>query len=376
MKRLAISLVLFLLAAPSAWAADPDLPAVLTTAMADKTVPAVGVLVIRDGKVVDQAVRGARKLGAPEPIAIGDRWNLGSDGKAMTATMIARLVERGLLRWDAPLSKMMPDLAADMRPEYRDVTLIDLFSHRAGLPENVGDEPFYQSFYKDARPLPVQRLAYLRRALSEAPVGPARGEPSYSNSGPLLAAAIAERATGKAYEQLMQDEVFGPLGMTTPAFAQTPSAGEPWGHVDGRLADQAFDANTQFLLPAGGVRMSLADWARFCIDQLKGEDGGGKLLKAESYRRLHTPQGDTIYALGWGVAPQMAGVMGPVLTHSGSDGNWFAFVALFPAGDNGVLVVANAADSMGGDAAVKIAARAVMVTLAPAVPTPPAAPVP
>lgn len=371
MKRLVVGLVLFLLAAPPAFAAEPDLPAVLAQAMEGQTVPAVGVLVIRDGVAAGQAVRGVRVLGKAEPVTLSDRWNLGSDGKAMTATMVARLVERGLLRWDAPLSEMMPDLAADMRPEYREVTLIDLFSHRAGLPENVSEEAFYQAFYKDGRPLPAQRLAYLKRALSEAPVGPARGEPSYSNTGPLLAAAIAERATGKPYEQLMQEEVFGPLGMTSAVFGQMPGAGEPWGHVDGRVADRPFDANTAFLLPAGGVRMSLADWARFCIDQLKGEDGAGLLLKAESYRRLHAPQGETIFALGWGVAPRMAGVMGPVLTHSGSDGNWFAFVALFPTGDNGVLVVANAADSMGGDAAAKSIARAVMATLAPPVPSEP-----
>ncbi len=371
MKRLTVGLVLFLLAAAPASATEPDLPAVLTQAMEGQTVPAAGVLVIRDGSVTGQAVRGVRVLGKAEPVTLEDRWNLGSDGKAMTATMVGRLVERGLLRWDAPLSEMMPDLAADMRPEYRDVTLIDLLSHRAGLPENVSDEAFYRSFYKDSRPPPAQRIAYLKRALSEAPVGPARGEPSYSNSGPLLAAAIAERVTGKPYEQLMQDEVFGPLGMTSAVFGQTPGAGDPWGHVDGRIADRPFDANTEFLLPAGGVRMSLADWARFCIDQLKGEDGAGLLLKAETYRQLHTPQGETIFALGWGVAPQMAGRLGPVLTHSGSDGNWFAFVALFPTGDNGVLVVANAADSMGGDAAARSIARAVMMTLAPPVPAEP-----
>jgi len=371
MKRLVVGLVLFLLAAPPAFAAEPDLPAVLAQAMEGQTVPAVGVLVIRDGVVAGQAVRGVRVLGKAEPVRLSDRWNLGSDGKAITATMIARLVERGLLRWDAPLSEMLPELAADMRPEYRDVTLVDLFSHRAGLPENVSDEVFYKSFYADRRPLPEQRLAYLRQALSEAPVGPARGEPSYSNTGPLLAAAIAERATGKPFERLMQDEVFKPLGMTSPVFGQAPGAGEPWGHVDGRIADKPFDANADFFTPAGGVRMTLADWARFCIDQLKGEEGSGKLLKAESYRQLHTPQGETIFALGWGVAPQMAGRVGPVLTHSGSDGNWFAFVALFPTGDNGVLVVANAADSMGGDAAAKSIARAVMMTLAPPVPSEP-----
>jgi hypothetical protein len=51
---------------------------------------------------------------------------------------------------------------------------------------------------------------------------------------------------------------------------------------------------------------------------------------------------------------------GPALTHSGSDGNWYALVCLFPQSGNGVLLVSNAAESMGGDQAASEA----MLTLA------------
>ena len=49
----------------------------------------------------------------------------------MTATMIARLVDRGVLSWSAPLKTILPGVS--MRPEYEGVTLADLLSHRAGL---------------------------------------------------------------------------------------------------------------------------------------------------------------------------------------------------------------------------------------------------
>ncbi len=373
MTRFALLCSLIALVATSAraqeLAPEASLSATVAEAIEGTTVPALGLLVIRDGQVVDQAVAGVRELGSRSAVTADDRWNLGSDGKAMTATMIARLVEQSVLGWAAPLSAMLPDLAAEMRPEYRDVTLLELMSHRAGLPENLSDMTYFRTFYADNRPLPEQRLAYLRRALAEPPVGPARGEASYSKTGLILAGAIAEHATGKAYETLMQDEIFGPLGMTSAVFSQTPEAGETFGHVDGRVSGST-EANPQMIMPAGGVRMTLADWARFCIDQMAGEEGRGKLLTAESYRLLHTPRGESVFALGWGVPPQIAGRAGPVLTHGGSDGNWFAFVALFPGSENGVLAVANAADSMGGDAAVTGAARTVIQTLAP--PAPPA----
>jgi len=370
MTRFAFILCLALAAALPVRAQDVPVADTLATSMEGQAVPALGMLVIRDGVVVDQAVRGVRSMEDGTTVSPDDRWNLGSDGKAMTATMVARLVERGLLRWDATLSEMLPELAADMRPEYRDVTLLDLMSHRAGLPENLSDLSDFPTYFTDARPLPEQRLAYLRRALADAPVGPARGEASYSNTGFILAGAIAERATGKAYAELMQQEVFAPLGMTSATYDQTPDAGEAVGHIDGRVAIET-EGNPEMLTPAGGVRMTLADWARFCIDQLAGEEGRGRLLTADTYRVLHTPQGDTVFALGWGAAPQIAGRVGPVLTHAGSDGTWFAFVALFPGSGNGVLVVANAADSMGGDAAVMSAARAGIVALAPEAPAVP-----
>ena len=373
MTRLALLFCLALFAAAPVSAQESSVSDGLVVAMEGQAVPALGMLVIRNGVVVDQGACGVRSMDGSAAATLDDRWNLGSDGKAMTATMVARLVERGLLRWDAPLSEMLPELSADMRPEYRDVTLLELMSHRAGLPENLGDMADFQAFFTDARPLPEQRLAYLRRAMAEAPVGPARGEASYSNTGFILAGAIAERAAGKPYGDLMQQEVFTPLGMTSATYDQTPDPGEAVGHIDGRVATET-EGNPEMLTPAGGVRMTLADWARFCIDQMVGEQGRGRLLTAETYRLLHTPQGDTVFAMGWGATPRIAGRAGPVLTHGGSDGNWFAFVALFPGRENGVLVVANAADSMGGDAAVMVAARAVILTLAPEAPAAPAAP--
>lgn len=367
MKRLAAALVFCVLATGVARAGEPDLQATLTAAMQGQSVPAMGVLVIRDGKVSGEAVRGLRRLGEPDLVAVVDRWHIGSDAKAMTATLVARLVERGLLSWDAPLSALLPELATDMRPEYRSVTLQDLMSHRAGLPENISDMAFFATFAADTRPLPEQRLAYLRRALAEPPAGPARDAPSYSNTGFLLAGAIAERAAGKPFEQLMREEVFMPLGMTSAAYDQITRPGEIIGHVDGRVADRAEDLNPPMFSPAGGVRLTLADWAKYCIDQMAGERGNGRLLTAGTYRLLHSGQGETRSALGWGAAPSPMGLKGPALSHTGSDGNNFAVVLLFPETGNGVLTAANAADSMGGDKAAMAATRAIATTLAPPV---------
>lgn len=346
----------------------PTASAVLAEAMAGKTVPGMSAIVIRDFRAGPELVAGVRAMGSPAAAAPGGRWHLGSNGKSMTATLIARLVEAGALAWDRPLAQMLPDLSETMRPAYRDVTLPDLLSHHAGLPENTSDMDFFATFYNDLALLTAQRLRYITNCLREAPLGPTRTDPSYSNTGPIIAAACAERATDRSFELLIVSEVFTPLGMRSISFDQSGGAGEPSGHVDGRVANRPQDANPRMFAPAGAMRMTMRDWSRFCIDHMRGEHGDGRLLRTESYRFLHAPQGASAggagWALGWGAAPHPMNLVGPALTHSGSDGNWQALVCLFPQTGNGVLVVSNAADSMGGDQSTLAAMRALAPTVA------------
>lgn len=366
-RLFAASAAFFLLAASPATRAA-DLGTVLDQALEGSKTPALAVLVMRDGKVVDEAVRGVRRNDGKDPARIDDVWATGSDGKPMTAALIARLVDRGALSWDAPLAKMLPELAGTMRPEYREVTLVQLLSHRAGLPQDGSDLAFFATFFTDKRPLPKQRLAYLAKALAEAPAVAPGTAFNYSNTGYLTAAAIAERATGTPYETLMKRELFGPLGMASARFAAARD-GEPRGHRGGKPVTAAYqtadDGNPLMFAPAGGeLRLTLRDWARFCLDQLAGAKGQGKLLSAEGYRMMQTAQADSESAVGWGIRD--AGPRGKVITHAGSDGNWFAYVALFPGYDSGVILAANAGSEMEGDAVAQAAYMALKAELTPA----------
>lgn len=87
----------------------------------------------------------------------------------MTVAMEARLVESGILDWEAPLEKMLPDLAQGMRPEYRNVTLVQLLSHRAGLPRDLKNLRSVEHAFTDKRPLARQRLNYIVKAFKDKP---------------------------------------------------------------------------------------------------------------------------------------------------------------------------------------------------------------
>jgi CubicO group peptidase (beta-lactamase class C family) len=327
-----------------AFANIPDLDAVTADALKGSQVPAIGVLVIRDGKVAGEAVRGVRRNDRPAPVTKDDVWHIGSDGKSITATMISRLVERGVLSWDTPLEKMMPELAADMQPAYRPATLITLLSHHSGLPHDYHDEASLARFFDDKRSYAEQRLDYLKLALGDAPVNTPGTAFSYSNTGFILAGAIAERATGKSYEALMKREVFDPLGMTTAAIGVTHDP-QNRGHISGHPASEK-EAIPILFGPAGNMYMSLNDWARYAIDQIDGWHGHGKLLKPAGYHKMQTPAfaGDPV-ALGWGSSPTAMGRKGPALTHAGSDGTWYAVIVLFPEARTGLLVAGNAGEA-------------------------------
>lgn len=107
--------------------------------------------------------------------------------------------------------------------------------------------------------------------------------------------------------------------------------------------------NPPVMGPAGRVHCSLADWAKFIQDQLRGARGDtNTLLRAESYIRLHTPPAGEDYALGWGVAERDWGG-GTVLQHSGDNTMNHANVWIAPKRDFAVLACVN----QGGDEAFK-----------------------
>lgn len=340
---------LMLAAAANATPSD-DLKAAIDAARENSKVPAIGAVIMRGGAVEAQAVSGLRQIGGKSQVGVDDVWLIGSTGKVMTVAMIARLVERGVLSWDQPLDAMLPELAAGMRPEYRKATLVQLLSHRSGLPRDLRNEKTMVKFFADARPTGKQRLGFVAASLKDKPET-APGSFGYSNAAFIVATVIAEKVTGESYEALMQKEVFAPLGMRRVGFGNT-GKDQNRGHQRGKPALNMVrldDGAPSMYAPAGFLHMSRDDWARFNLDQLAGARGEGKLLSAASYRLMQTAQPGGPAGLDWGVQESIAGRQGPVLVHQGSDGNWLAIAVLFPGQGTGALVVANAGPDMGAD---------------------------
>jgi CubicO group peptidase (beta-lactamase class C family) len=315
-------------------------------------VPALAAAVIQEDRVVALGAVGVRKLGSPETVTMSDRFHLGSDTKAMTATMLALLVEQGRLRWDTTLAEAFPDLRETMHPDYRAVTLEQLLQHRGGTPENLDRDGLWARLWMREGTPREQRELLARTVLAWPPAAPPGTQFLYSNAGYAIAGVMAERATGEAWEDLMRRMLFEPLGMASAGFGAPGTPGvvdEPRGHVVRWLLTMPMEPgpaadNPPAIGPAGTVHCSLPDWAKFIREHLRSERGGSGLLKPESFVRLHTPPPSGDYALGWGVMESAA--EGRCLSHAGSNTMWYvqAWLAL----DKGYAVLV--ATNVGGTA--------------------------
>ncbi|KSB88005.1 hypothetical protein AS593_19030 [Caulobacter vibrioides] len=321
--------------------------------LAETGAPALAGLVSDAGGPVQQVAAGVRRAGGADLVQATDPWHIGSNTKAMTAVVYARLVEAGKARWGASLASLFPGVKLD--PAWNDTTIERLMSHVSG----VSDKPVMAGgwlirAHADKRPLVAQRADLAAQLLSAPPSGQP-GKYEYANLNYVLAGAAIEAITGTPWEQAIDVHLFQPLGIASAGFG-APKGAVPWGHLPapgGGLTpvDPAGPSdNPPAMGPAGTVHMTLADHARFARLFLKDS----ALLSADSVKRLTTPAGDAIYALGWLVVPAQPWSRGPLLVHEGSNTMWHEVIMLAPGRGAAIITASNAGPEASKGAATKL----------------------
>lgn len=301
---------------------------------AERNIPGMAVGYIQGAGAPVVAVQGVLFKGTTHPVAPDARWHIGSITKSFTATMIMRLVERGVLSLDAPLGDLLPEFRDEMHADWRRVTLNGLLSHSAGLAANFTRAQMMADFGDD---LGAARLRLLRAHWGK-PLPGTPGKFNYSNMGYVLAGFVAETRTGQPWQALIRDEIATPLGLKSLGFGPPMGKRDPRGHRGWPPFKRAVDPtdrwadNPAWLGPAGTIHLSMADlleWGRAHLRACRGELP--KFLSTGACAQLHRPvAGD--YALGWNVMP-VAGLDQPVLTHDGSNTMWYASLSISPEAD-------------------------------------------
>ena len=341
-------------AATSASGRPTDLREALDPIRTRTGVPAISAVAVRDGAVIATGTVGVRAVGSPAPASPDDPFLIGSCAKSMMRLLVARLADAGVVTFDTALGDALKD--TPMREDYRGVTIRQLLTHRGGIQPYTQIGPRITPWLFELTGSAVeQRAAFAAHVLNESPAAAPGTEEIYSNAGFGIVAHVLERLTGKPWEELVSEQVFVPLGMTTARIGLPTSAEHPEGvrgHLrgpDGYELAPGWREPLPGIAPAGMVSCSITDFARLA-GELAGVEGGkpGVFLSVDAARnaRESMPAGGSI-----------AGV-----PFFGGEGTFTAAFALWPSLGLAIVVETNGGDS---DDVCQAAIEAVRAVVAP-----------
>jgi len=254
------------------------------------------------------------------------KFRLGSITKQFTSALILLLEEDGKLSIQDPVSRHIPEAPAS----WSGITLYHLLTHTSGI-HNFTALPDYR--VRQVQPSsPAAQLDRLRDEPLDFEPGT---EYRYSNSGYLMLGLVVERVSGRRYADVLQERIFGPLGMRDSGYDSNTAviphraagyAPGPNGPVNARFVDMSVPHAAGALYSTTG---DLLKWMRGLF--------GGRVLKPESLRKMTTPYLNN-YALGLNVR-EVDGIQ--MIGHGGSINGFNAFLAYYPQSETTVVVLAN-----------------------------------
>lgn len=299
----------------------------------DQAFPASGVPGAAVAVVDSDGVRYLRTLG--DVTSADQTLIIGSLSKSMASAAVQQLVDAGAVCLDAPVDDCLPAYGVP-----RSVTVRDLLNQTSGF-------GYYQS-------------------LADARVGESYGEFSYANANYDLLGRLVEGVSGLSYGDYLRRNLWAPLGMAdacldgeklAAASGDGRGGGEAVGHrnwfgltvADGFVHERGDGA---WGGPASGyVRASINDMASYLRMYLNS--GSGVVSRAGVHRmvfdRVPDASGDTCYGMGWTTYSWGDGEL--VMSHDGDVENYVARMCVIPGRDLGIVLLADANDAVGGNAA-------------------------
>lgn len=327
---------------------DPlrGLDAYIEGARADWRVPALAVAIVKDDSIVYLEGFGTLEAGSARPVDGNTIFAIGSSSKAFTAAALGMLVDDGLLEWDDPATKHLPDLQLWDPHVTREITVRDLLTHRAGIAR--GEFIWYATDH--------DRDEILRRVRYLEPEWGFRSRFGYQNIMYLAAGQVVPTIAGGSWDDFVRARILAPLGMTRSsttvrALDGVPNVASPHVLVDGEAVPVPY-RRIDNIAPAGSINASardVAQWVRLHLGE--GSYEGRRLLEEETLAELHTPQ--TIiregqrplpgleanfqaYGLGWFLRDYRGR---KIIHHGGNIDGMTALVAMLPEEELGLVVL-------------------------------------
>ena len=308
-------------------------------------IPGITVGLVKDGEVILTQGYGIKKLSSGEPIDEHTQFGIASVSKHMTATALGILVDRGEIEWDDRVIDHVPWFQLSDPHATATVTIRDLLTHQVGIGRMLGNR--LQFMTKRG----TEELLYRMRYHDFEQ--PFRSQYVYSNVMYTLAGHIIKEVTGLEFGEFLEEELFGPLGLsrTVSSINDLDEENAAWPHqeIKGEVVEIP-RRNWDNAAPAGGVNSTAADMARWMKFQLgtPGSYGDTELVSAETMQAIQTPK--VSQNIGSVTAPQRSYGFGlsiteyngqRVLSHGGATDGFNTVFMIFPELELGVIVITN-----------------------------------
>jgi CubicO group peptidase (beta-lactamase class C family) len=252
--------------------------------MAKLEIPGAAAAIIEGGRVSSFHYFGFSDVAALRPVSENTFFSIQSISKSITSWGIMKLVDRAIIKLDAPISDYLKrwHLPKSVYAA-EDVTIRRLLSHHAGIstsginsvpPENT-NATLIDGLNGTLPPLTAEQQRYYQTWGLEngGPVHIAK-EPgkewAYSNGGFAMLELMVEEVTGKPFAEYITDSILAPLGLTQSCYRSIKDLdfAKPYGPHGELLTDYR-----KISLAAGGLYMTISELARFACSEMSGPDG-------------------------------------------------------------------------------------------------------
>jgi len=308
------------------------------------------VAIVEKSKVVYAKGFGYRDIDKKSPVTPNTLFAIGSCTKAFTASILGMLREDGKVDLNNTVRTYLPDLKFYNDYMNDNIKVKDLMCHRTGLPRY--DFSWYY-FISSSRDSLMQRIQYFE------PTAGLREKWQYNNFMFMLQGIIAEKITGKTWEENVRARILQPLGMTNTNFSVDTMAASADASVGYYVKKDSIIHKLPYyhidaLGPAGSINSNVNDMAKWVITWINSGKFNDKQIIPASYvpeaigsqmvidGGLPPKETPDLYFANYGYAWFLSSYRGHYrVEHGGNIDGFSASTSFFPSDSIGIIVLSN-----------------------------------
>lgn len=316
----------------------------------DRNAAGFAVAVVNKDKIIYAKGFGYRDYENKTPVTPNTQFAIGSCTKAFTSSLMGLLNKEDKLDYDKPAREYLPELHFFNDHLNDMVTVRDMMCHRTGLPRH--DYSWYL-FNTSSRDSLLQRIKYME------PTAPIRQQWQYNNFMFLVQGMIAEKLTGKSWEENVKEKIFVPLAMNTSNFSIHDLQKNKDAALGYRVYKDSIIKKTDYydinaMGPAGSINSSVNEMANWVMMWINGGKFNGKEILPAAYVKeamssqmvitAALPDKDipdaflANYGFGWMITSYRGHYR---VEHGGNIDGFSASTSFFPSDSIGIIVLTN-----------------------------------